>query len=288
MIKKCNIEQLTKCVEIAYEKNSIPENNSAYCHRSKESIQNEFEFLLSSDESLIVGYFEDGILKGILGCFYNPDNNWVDCLGPFFEEKWIKNVAKDMFLCAKESLLKAIRFNFFFDARNMNCHNMMMDLGAQRSDNEYILLLDKKDYKPQDIKANVIKYSEVHKNNLTQLYDEVFPGMYLTSDDIFSTLSKTREVFCVLDDHDIFAGFGVLKYGDGVACTAELFVVKENQRGKGYGWALLNAVVDSAFNNHNAEIVNLIVERFNIHARDLYYSCGFKLAVENEAFYISV
>ena len=60
--------------------------------------------------------------------------------------------------------------------------------------------------------------------------------------------------------------------------------VAEFARGKGYGWALLNSVADCAFNKYNADTVDLIVDKLNTHARELYYSCGFKLTVENAAY----
>jgi len=94
----------------------------------------------------MVGYFINGILTGILGCFLNPSNNWVDCIGPFFKDEWNCDCAKNMFLFAKTTLSKAIRFNFYFNTKNENYHQIMTVLSAERLDNEYILLLDKADY----------------------------------------------------------------------------------------------------------------------------------------------
>jgi len=90
-----------------------------------------------------------------------------------------------------------------------------------------------------------------------------------------------------LDGDGVFAGYGVLKYTSDIKhITAEIFAVKKEKRGKGYGWALLNAVVDSAFYKYNGNVVDLMVEKLNTNARDLYYSCGFKLSVENEAWFL--
>ena len=65
------------------------------------------------------------------------------------------------------------------------------------------------------------------------------------------------------------------------------FCPKE-KRGEGYGWALLNAVIDSTFNQHGGKTIDLVVDRMNRNARKMYYSCGFRLTVENEAFCVRV
>lgn len=289
MIRICDINYLTQCVEIAFERNNLPQSNCAYCPNLKENIRKDFEFIINDADCLMVGYFIDGKLTGFLGCFMNPENNWVDCVGPYFENGWNHTHAKDMFLFAKASLSKAARFNFYFHVMNQNCHRLMESLSAQRQDNEYILLLNKKDYKPQQINSRVERYSSNYEAELIRLHDNTFPDVYVTGKDIIASIGKTREAFCAFDERGAFAGYGVLKYDDDSGhLTAELFAVKKEKRGKGYGWALLNTVVDSAFNRHYGNIVDLVVDKLNANARELYYACGFKLAVENEAFCIRV
>jgi len=274
---------------MAFERNNLSESNCAFCSKSKENIREDFEFIMDNPNCLLVGYFVDDILTGILGCFMNPDNNWVDCSGPFFKNEWDHGHAKNMFLYAKTTLSKAVRFNFYFNAKNENCHQLMEVLSAERQDNEYILVLDRTDYKPQHIKHHVVKYVNDYENQLIQLHDNTFHDVYVTGKDIVKAINKTREVFCVLDEDGSFAGYGVLKYADAKKhLTAEIFAVKEEKRGKGYGWALLNTVVDSAFSKHSGNVVDLVVDKLNTNARNLYYSCGFKLAVENEAFCLRV
>ena len=287
MIKICNIDYLSQCVEMAYEQNNKPAYNCAFCSKSKESIYKDFEYIIRNPNSFMIGYFIDGILTGILGCLQNPDNNWVDCIGPFFKNEWNCEYVKNMFLFAKTTLSEAVRFNFYFNIKNENYRQAMGILSAERQDNEYILVLDKADYRPQRIKHQVVKYTNSYETELVKLHDDTFPDVYVTGKGIIADIGKTREVFCVLDESGSFVGYGVLKYADDTEhITAEIFAVKKEKRGKGYGWALLNAVVDSAFNKHNGNAIYLVVEKLNANARDLYYSCGFKLAVENEAWFL--
>jgi len=289
IIKELNYEHLPLCVDIAFLRNNQPENNSAYCPKSREGIQGDFEYVMSSAGSLVVGYFtsdetSDG-LAGFLLCYMNPENSWVDCVGPFFSNEWNEDVAKKMFSFADTKLTNAARFNFYFNTNNKNLHELMTVLSAERRDNEYNLLLKKSDYKTQQIKHNIVPYSNRFESDVKKILIDTFPDSYVTGNELIASIGKDREVFCALDESGAFVGYGVLKlYDDTYYVTAEIFAVAEGYRGKGYGWALLNSVVECAFNVHNADRVGLIVDRLNTHARDLYYSCGFKLDVENSSY----
>jgi len=287
VIKECSSEHLQQCTNIAFLWNNQPESNSAYCPKSKESIYADFSFIIDSPESMLIGFFDNDSLSGVLGCFMNPENNWVDCAGPFFLNDWNQEVAYAMFTYAKSKLAKAARFNFFFDTRNENLHLLMETLSAVRNDNEYILLLQKSDYKPQQVKHNIVPYSGDYENDIIKLKNDTWADSYITDNDLISSIDSDRDIFCALDENGAFVGFGILKRYDNSSCaTAESFVVSENARGNGYGWALLNKVVDHAFSRYDASTVNLVVDRLNTNARDLYFSCGFKLDVENSAYCI--
>ena len=288
MIMELNSSHLEQCVDIAFQRNNQPENNSAYCPKSKGSIKADFEFLMSNPGNLMVGYFADDNLMGILGCFVNPENHWVDCSGPFFNADWSEDIAKEMLAFAGARLANAARFNFYFDTRNENLHRLMTRLSAERRDNEYHLLLKKADYTPQLLKHNIVRYVEKFENDVIQILHDTFPESYVSGRELIDSIGKDREVFCALDENGEFVGYGVLKrYGNETThMNAEIFAVAEGARGKGYGWALLNAVISCALNDFNADTVDLIVDKLNTHARDLYYSCGFTLDVENASYCI--
>jgi len=288
MVRECNPDYLQLCVEIAFLRNNQPENNSAYCPKSKKGIQADFEFIMGNPNCLMVGYFDSDTLKGIMGCFMNPDNKWVDCVGPYFSDEYSEDAVVNMFDFAKSKLANAERFNFNFDTRNENLHQLMGLLSAKRNDNEYRLLLSKADYKPQQLMHNVVSYNDRFESDVIQILHDTFPDSYISGRELIDSIGKDREVFCALNDNDVFVGYGVLKRHEAhpEQMTAEIFAVHEGERGKGYGWALLNAVVGCALNNLGADTIDLIVDRLNTHARDLYYSCGFKLIVENSAYCI--
>jgi len=287
MIREINATHLQQCVEIAFLRNNQPESNSAYCPEEKDAIHDDFNFLMSNPDNLMIGYFDDDTLIGIFGFFISPDNNWVDCVGPFFEDDWNQDAAKEMFEYAYSRFTQAVRFNFYFNTKNENLHNFVQLLSAERNDNEYVLLLKKADYKPQAIKHTVVMYEDKFKSEFIRMFNDTFPVLYISPESVIEAIGKDREVFCVLDESGIFVGYGVLKrYSDSSHATAEIFGVDEKARGKGYGWAVLNTALDYALNRHNVDTVDLIVDKLNNHARELYYSCGFKLKVENAAYCI--
>ncbi len=287
MIQPCKLDHLPDCVDIAFSRNNIPEFNCAFCPVSKEEIHNDFEHMLNHPDCMIIGYFDDGCLLGILGCFYNPDNHWVDCIGPFFKENWYHDKACLLFSFAFSRMKKTLRFNFYFHTDNKRYHELMQTLSAVQMDNEYILILKKDEYTPQHITHSIQSYSDIYQSELICLHDSTFQDVYVTGYDIIQSIGKTREVFCAIDETDRFVGYGVLKY---TPCsrhlTAEIFTVKKIKRGQGYGWALLNTVIEAAFNKHRGNSISLVVDRLNTNAKELYLSCGFQLVTENESYFL--
>lgn len=61
----------------------------------------------------------------------------------------------------------------------------------------------------------------------------------------------------------------------------EVIAVDENFRSKGYGKALLNALIKESFSHSGIDEIDLVVENVNQTALGLYYSFGFELKVEN-------
>ncbi len=287
MIKLCDKIHLTQCIEIAFKKNSVPETNCAYCPNTELGIKEDIQHLMDDSNSCVIGLFDNDRLLGFLGCFHNPNNHWVDCIGPFFNINWNESYAKEMLTFAQNFLVTAKRFNFYYNIQNKDVHQLMLKLNAIQNDNEYILVLNENDYVAQQINQNIIEYDDLFKDELIALHDNTFKDVYITGNEIIE--AKNRKVFCALDGNNNFVGYGVLKFDMNYHhFTAEIFAVKENKRKKGYGWALLNKVVASAINEFNAKTIDLVVDKFNSNAKELYYLCGFKLKVENESFYVEI
>lgn len=287
IIKACGKEELDNCVQIAAKRNRLAESNCSYCPKEEADIRRDFAYIINNAACFMAGWFDAGVLAGIMAFFVNPENGWADCIGPFFADKFDKNAAKALFMFAQTHLEKVVRYNFYFNALNVNMHQFVEELYAQRQDNEYILRLNRSDYIPQKFSAKVIEYSDIFESELLQLHSKTFPEVYVSGADIVSSIEKKRRVFCVLNEHDIFAGYGVLYFHENNRClTAEIFAVKEEMRGKGLGRALFCSVIEYGFAKCGAEKIQLVVDKWNTTAQRLYFSCGFQLVVENEVYYI--
>ncbi|MCL2364474.1 MAG: GNAT family N-acetyltransferase [Defluviitaleaceae bacterium] len=288
MIRICSTNDLPQCVEIAFARNNEPQNNSAYCPKLRDGIHADFAFLLDNVGSVLLGDFDGDAPVGLMGCFFNPENGWVDCSGPFFVGAWDEARAQALFAHAQNTIAGATRFNFFFDTRNAGLHELMTTLRAHRNDNEYVLSLAQADYKPQPIKHTVVAFEDSYKDAVLLLKNDTWAEAYLTDSELIGSISNDRDIFCTLDEEGAFVGYGVLKrYADKQRMTAEVFAVAAHARGRGYGWALLNAVINAAFDKYDAQSVDLVVDKLNDHARKLYFSCGFKLNVENASYHIT-
>ena len=289
MIRVCGVADLQGCVDIAFVQNNLPERNSAYCPKTRDGIEADFTYLIEDANSILLGCFDGDVLVGVMGCFVNLENGWADCSGPFFVEGWDEGLALELFAFARAQLVHARRFNFYFDGRNAGLHGLMDALDARRNDNEYVLMLKRADYIPQKIKHAVVAYNDGFEDAVLRLKNETWAETYLTDGDLVASVGKTRDIFCALDERGAFVGLGILKrHTNPSHITAEFFAVAEHARGRGYGWALLNAVVATAFDKYEAQTVDLVVDKLNDHARDLYFSCGFTLEIENASYYIPV
>ncbi|MDL2294246.1 GNAT family N-acetyltransferase [Ruminococcaceae bacterium OttesenSCG-928-D13] len=271
-------------VSLACEKNSIPEQNCAYCSKQRDAIEKDFSLMRESPAHLLVGYWKKGTLACIMGFFFNSENGWVDCIGPFFREDWDIPDAKALFTYGKEHLKSATQYNFFFDCRNTGCARLMRELQASAQDNEYILRLCRDKYKAPRLAETVIPYSPVYRDEIIALHREAFGEIYLDAEALIASHDKGRKLFCARTERG-FAGYGALQYDEnGDNLTAEVFAVKRELRGRGYGWALLNTVIQYAFAHFPGNQIHLVVDKLNERAQKLYCSCGFELVTENCAY----
>ena len=287
MIKLCQKIHLNTCVDIAYSQNCISQHNCAYCASTKNSIFTDFENLLDNSMSLIVGYFNyDDELLGLFGFYFNHFNNWVDCIGPFFKINYDQTVTKNMFEFAQKTLIKANRFNFYFNIKNRNTHDLMLQLKSTKRDNEYILSINHKDYKPLHNSINIINFEDKYSNNIISLHEDSFKDIYVSGQNIVESSGKNRKIFCALNSKEEFVGYGILAFNitTNYLC-AEIFAVKKEYQNMGYGRSLLNKVISHGFTNYNCDNISLVVDKLNTNAASLYYSCGFKLIVENESYF---
>lgn len=280
MIKKCSINDIKEIVDFVYRKNNKPEHNSAFCSLKYDTIQKDFVNTLESEIHAVVGYYKDDTLIGVISFYVDEEKQIADCIGPFVEGDYCK-LAKAMIDYVKPLFKQSLSLNFFFDKRNIECILLMDLICAENKGNESILTLKRDNYKKQEFAVSVEKLTPEYEDQLIELHDFIFPDVYVSGKDIIQSIGINRQVFCIIENGRL-SGYSVLKTPSvGTKATAEVIGVDEGFRRKGYGRALLNAVVKEAFNQSNIDEIHLVVENINQNAIELYYSLGFELHVEN-------
>jgi RimJ/RimL family protein N-acetyltransferase len=92
-------------------------------------------------------------------------------------------------------------------------------------------------------------------------------------------LVSHSHLFNVVDtaDKKVVGHAQLIRSGDGMYKIDKLLIGDKTNRGKGRGQAVINALLTYAFENLNAEIVELNVFDWNIAGIKCYEKCGFKV-----------
>ncbi|MEO8582375.1 MAG: GNAT family protein [Flavitalea sp.] len=99
----------------------------------------------------------------------------------------------------------------------------------------------------------------------------------LTINQIAETLSDTnRNAYAIVNDRTLETiGYGEVYITGGVAFLGRLIIGKKQNRGKGYGLAMVEALVKHSFLNWKVNRSELNVFDWNIGARKCYEKAGF-------------
>ena len=283
MIRECTNNDLDKMVELAFKMNNQKEHHSAFCSLTKESIYAEFDSSITSEKYMNVGNFRGSQLTGLLTCYFDREKKNADCVGPFIDstrEDYI-TLAKQLLEFIKAHVDMEMNYTFFFSKENIECSGFLESINAERKTNEYELILTKESFIPYLNKVKIGNLDRTYYNQFIQLHDFIFPGVYVSGKDVIEDINKNRFVFSIVED-DKLKAYSILKiHKNSKSATAEIISVDEKYRGKGYGKAILNHLIEFTFQNHNVEEIELIVDGDNEIAISLYLSLGFTIKAEN-------
>jgi ribosomal protein S18 acetylase RimI-like enzyme len=280
MIIKCSSDDLKQMIELAFQKNNEPSHFSAFCPLKKERIKNEFMEGINSDDTFYAGVFENGILKGLMGCYVDMERRNTDCSGPFIEGDFLRN-SKAMYDYARSFADSSMKYTFYFGKNNTDCIHLMELIQAENQGNEYQLIIKRENYRKLSTPIPVEVLPSGYTDRLAALHDTIFPDVYISGKGIVKSLGKDREVFCAMEESRLIA-YSVLKtYDNSLSATAEIIGVDKDYRHRGYGRAVLNKLLEETFKNSSVEKIDLIVDKINENALGLYYSMGFELLQEN-------
>ena len=283
MIRKCTKNELEQAVDLAFKMNNKKEYYSAFCPLSRDSIHREFEVAINSSEYIVAGNFKGNQLTGLLLCYFDMEKRNGDCIGPFIDtvtENYLL-LAIQLFEFIKSQVDVEMKYTFSFAKENVECINFLESINADRRVNEYNLLLERKSFVPYLNTAEINNLDRAYYNQFIQLHDFIFPDIYVSGKDIIKDINKNRFVFSIIKEGRLVA-YSILRlYENSKTAIAEIIGVDEEYRGKGYGKAILNHLIEYSFSNDDIEEIELIVDGDNENAISLYKSLGFAVNAEN-------
>ncbi len=266
---------------LAQNLNACRETASSFCCSRGEDIRRDFE------KTMEYGFvcMEGEKPVGFINCFPDKEKHNADCTlmsglcGGAYQE------TANALLCEmRKALGSGMELTFFFPKENKECRQFLEQTGAQRQENEYILLLQQENWKqPKTTAAAVHPLKDEEREAFAHLHDTVFPDVYCSGKDILNDLGKSRFVFVVPDEAGL-AAYGVLKTHGGKKATVEIVGVRKDARRRGYGRGMLNHLAMQAFTEFGAQALDLVVDADNENALALYFDTGFLVGQENHCY----
>lgn len=281
-ISNCSIENMEEIIEFIYTLNNRVESSSNFCPRSKEYIKKEILNGIT-DNSIFICWEKNKVL-GIINYYLDEIRNNADCTLLIDSQSCDYNVVADI-LFKKVKNINNIdtKFTFFFPKENINCSKFLESINAKREVNEYGLIMNKDDVKSKKTKFNVGELSIDYYEQFKNIHNQIFPDVYISGTDIISDTGNKYYVYSIVEDEDLIA-YSVLRLNGEKSATAEVIAVREDFRGKGYGKAVINYLIDKAFNYFNISKIDLIVDADNEKAIKLYLDLGFSIEHENRCY----
>lgn len=280
MIRACEAKDLEQMIELAYRKNNDETHYSAFCCCQKEHIREEFTENINGEHCRYIGYFEGDKLIGLLCGFIDFERNSMDCAGPFVDGDFHK-LSSEMFEHLKALGPQGMKYIFYFGKKNIECTTFLKQIEAENQGDEFQLYISREGFKKLDSIVRIVELPKEYEERFSQLHDTIFPEVYISGKGILQSLGIDRQVFVALDGEEII-GYSVLQtHKDSREATAEIIGVAKPYRRRGYGRAVLNYLLEVAFQDPQIDSVNLIVDQINENALTLYTSVGFELRKVN-------
>ncbi|MDF2673139.1 MAG: hypothetical protein K0R09_1404 [Clostridiales bacterium] len=281
MLKECNCKNdIDEIVSLVYELNNKPESSCGSCPKEIQKIKNKLLNLIKSTDNLVLLYYQDNNLVGVVGFDIDVDEKCGDCVGPFIKENYM-DIAKQFIQYACKTL-NGFRIYFYFDSRNQEqlCLMKMVNGIDICSDKRMVL----RSTNNTDLTNTKIAFlTDRYKQEFCHMHDRLFSDVYWDSKKI---LKEFNNWTIYIETHeDELVGFLVVHKSD-TKSYIQAVGVSENHRRKGYGKRLLNQAISDGFLNKNITSIELDVESDNITAERLYLEKGFQVQYESKLFEI--
>lgn len=274
-------ENIEEAIAFAYKHNQNNETGSSYCAKRRESIAEEYRESVKNGTLACV--FDQKGIAGLLSWYEDSEKKTVDCgmlINPAAGS--YSDIAEQLLSRVKESCGEGRTYQFFFPKENTVCRNFLEQAGAERGENEYLLILRKGTQRlDKGFRKGCPKpIGKESDRQLAKLHDEVFPGIYISGTDLAGDRNGNHVVYGITEEGRLIA-YGVLRIDSSTDGTAEIVGVEAGYRHRGYGRTVLSYLIEKAFSDIGMDKIRLVVDGTNENAIRLYRGLGFTTEGEN-------
>ncbi|MFS0785577.1 GNAT family N-acetyltransferase [Shouchella sp. 1P09AA] len=246
------------------------EAHIGYCGSEATEIEHSLnEEAIPFSEALIAS--KDDQVVGIL--FFDFDEEEAYVWGPFLHIHENELLAIQLWH-GHPKKKRGVTYDFFINKENTSTHTFLSNLGASQTGTHVAMTLHRDDYHAA-FNKKVHVYNEHDKHAFASIHDEAFPTTYYNSDTILQRLNHKRRLL-VYKDNERVCGYAFIEANpDHEEGNIEYIAVKESERGKGIGKAILQHAITLLFDEYNLSKLELTVSAKEKRTIQLYKSVGF-------------
>lgn len=210
MIKNIDEEHINSAVEFSWKLYEHPENSSYPLNVIREEFKNNFEKSLSSDTDILLGYYKDNKLIGVLHFYIIKEDKYLQTTGVFIKDDYYNDVMDDFIKKLKEDY-PGYRALLGFPKENKNANNYLSSKSYKCLDSDTDMRLNPSDFKPANKTCNIIKITEETFDEYSKFHDKYFDGAYWTSSKVKESFNMWN-IFCYKIENNIEGGLFMRKY----------------------------------------------------------------------------
>jgi hypothetical protein len=283
MIRNACIQDIEEISQLIYHKNQNIETQSSYMSKTYENIYKDLLSTIHENSKLILVSLNQQKMDGVIVAFYNHHLQAYDIAGPYTIQDDL-SLAKELLQSWMNQFDSKLNLNFFFNEKSL-CFKQLMDVfSAQFNQNEYILTLDKTNFMDNPPRLDVNFMGRGHQAKTKIAFDEIFPNIYLSSDEIIQFKENQRVI--VLEHQDDIAGLAFFKINQ-KKCSLECFGLRIPYRNRRLSNPFLHAALHLLFQTIDINHVKLVVDQINDKAIKTYLNLGFHLEQVNLSYSLS-
>lgn len=273
-IRLCAIEDIGAVARLAFRLNTEGGQATSYMYKDYAKVEASFAASLGKD-SLQVGAFEGGNCLGYIHIVLGTDYVPGDVLGPFYAEGR-EDLVEALLDFGIAQLASPLDLKFNLESGN-GLGRILVGLGAERTEDNYMLEILARDLapsRPAPEALAIAPHSPDQDGAFAEIFEAAFPEAYMGSREALEAGRGAGYRLLDLLESGSLVGLGLYRLDRGYV---DFLAVREDRRGRGYGRALLRAILEDLLKSRGLPSAVLNVDLANEAALGLYTELGFRI-----------